>query len=121
MKWDVYAKVLVLRNNGIGQYVDGTDTFYVIRFEDIPKEHLKEVCYTSVVCKVSPGKNDPNQTRITIFGTNVCYPGDVGTNMASLELFQIMINSTLSRKGAKFSCLEAEKFIPEHHLGGLST
>ena len=76
--------------------MEGTDTFYVIKFEDRPKYSLHKICYTSVVCEVRPGKKDPNCTRITIYGTNVCYPGDVVTNTASLEIFKIMINSIIS-------------------------
>ena len=56
--------------NGIGKRVEGTNTFYVIHFEDIPKDRLNKICYTSVVCEVSPGKKDPDRTRITICGTN---------------------------------------------------
>ena len=56
----------------------------------------------ATLCEVRPGKKDPNRTRITICGTNVCYPGDVGTNTASLEIFKLMINSILSRAGAKY-------------------
>ena len=52
--------------NGIGKIVEGTNTFFVIKFEDIPKDRLNEICYTSVGCEVQPGKKDPNQTRITI-------------------------------------------------------
>ena len=92
--------------NGLGKRVDGTDTFYVIKFEDIPKDRLNEICYTSVVCEVRPGKRDPNRTQITICGTNVCYPGDVGNNTASIELFKIMINSILSRSGSKYVCFD---------------
>ena len=29
-------------NNGIGKRVEGTNTFYVIKFEDIPKDWLKK-------------------------------------------------------------------------------
>jgi hypothetical protein len=36
--------------------VDGTDTFHVINYTDIPPSHLKEVCYSNVVCKVCPEK-----------------------------------------------------------------
>ena len=70
--------------NGIGKRVEGTDTFHVVNFEDIPKDRINKICYTSVVCEVRPGKKDPNRTQITICGTNVCYPGGVGTNAASL-------------------------------------
>ena len=78
---------------GLGKRVEGTNTFHEIKFENIPKDRVKEICSTSVVCEVRPGKKDSNFTRITICGTNVCHPGDVGTNTAYLELFKLMINS----------------------------
>ena len=92
--------------NGKGKRIEGTNTFFAIKFDNIPKDRLNEICYTSVVCEVRPGKKDPNRTRITICGTNVCYPGDVGTSTASLELFKLTINSVLSRKGAKYVCFD---------------
>ena len=94
------------RENGLGKRVEGTNTFYIIRFEDIPKDRLNKICYTSVVCEARPGKKDPNHKIITICGTNVCYPGDVGTNTASLEFFKIMINIILSQTGAKYVCFD---------------
>ena len=93
-------------NNGIGKRLEVTNTLYVLKFEDIPEYWLNEICYTSVVCEVRPGKRYPSQTRITICGTNFCYPGDVGTNTASLELFKLIINSILSRTGAKYVCFD---------------
>ena len=88
---------ITYRKSGLGKRVEVTDTFHVVNFEDIPMDRLNKICYTSVVCEVKPGKKDPNRTRITICGTNVCYPGDVGTNTASLELFKININSIISQ------------------------
>ena len=64
-----------------------------------------------------PGKKDPNRTRITICGTHVCYPGDVGTNTASLELLKLMINSVLSRSGDKYVCFDIEFFYLSTPLG----
>ena len=71
-------------------------TFYVIKLEYNPKECLKNICYTSVVCEVRKEKKGPNHTQITICGTNVCYPGGFGTNTASQEIFNLMIISILS-------------------------
>ena len=68
--------------NGKCKRIEVTNTLFAIKIENIPKDRLNEICYTSVVCEVRPGKKDPNRTRITICGTNVCYPGDVGTNTA---------------------------------------
>jgi hypothetical protein len=63
-----------------------------------------------VVCEVRPNKNDPDRTRITIGGRRICYPGDVGTNTVSLELFKLLLNSVLSRKGARFSSINLKNF-----------
>ena len=103
--------------NDKGKRIEGTNTFFVIKFEDIPKDRLNEICYTSVVFEVRPGKKDLNRTRITICGTNVCYPGYVGTNTASLELFKLIINSVLSRAGAKYVCFDIEYFYLSTPLG----
>ena len=100
-----------------GKRIEGTNTFFAIKFENIPKDRLNEICYTSLVCEVRPGKKDPNRTRITICETNVCYPGDVGTNTASLELFKLMLNSVLSRKGAKYVYFDIKFFYLSTPLG----
>ncbi len=63
-----------------------------------------------VVCEVRPNKDDPDRTRITIGGSRICYPGDVCTNTASLELFKLLLNSVLSRKGARFSSIDLKNF-----------
>ena len=103
--------------NGLGKIVEGKNIFYVVRFEDIPKDCLNDICYTSVVCELRPGKKGLNCTRITICGKNVCYPGDVSTNTASLELFNLVINSILSRAGAKYVCFDIENFYLSTPLG----
>ena len=96
--------------NGIGNIVEGTNTFFVVKFDSITKDRINEICYTSVVCEVRLGKKDPNRTRITICGTNVCYQGIVGTNTASLELFKLMINGILSREVSKYVCFGIDNF-----------
>ena len=85
------------------QRVAGTETFKVVRYEDIHQDHLKEVCHTKVVCEVRPHKEDLDRTRITIGGNLIIYPGDVGTPTVSLELIKLILNGVLSRPGAKFS------------------
>ncbi len=112
-----YANELGRLCQGIGdnpagddKRVQGTDTFYVIDYEDIPIDRRTEITYTKVVCKVRPEKTDPNRTRITIGGNRICYPGDVGTRTAPLELVKLMINSVLSRKNAKFCTFDIANF-----------
>ena len=116
--WDTsYANELGRLCQGIGsgttptkQRVGGTNTFVIIDFQDIPLHKRKEICHTLVVCEVRPEKDDPDRTRITIGGSRICYPGDVGTNTASLELVKILLNSVLSRKGARFSTIDLKNF-----------
>ena len=40
--------------------------------------------------------------RITVAGSQICYPEDVGTPTGSLELVKIIINSVLPRRNARF-------------------
>ena len=108
---------VVTGTNFIGNRVEGTNVFYVNRFEEIPKDRLNKICYTSVVCEVRSGKKDPNRTRITMCGTNVCYSGFVGTNTASLELFKLIINSVLSRATDKYVCYDIVFFCLSTPLG----
>ncbi len=63
-----------------------------------------------VVCEVCPEKDDPDCTRITIGGNRICYPGNVGTITALLELGKLLLNSFLSRKGAWFSTIDLKNF-----------
>ena len=56
-----------------------TNTFFIINYEDIPTNRLKEVTYTKVVCELNPHKDEPNRTCITIGGDFICHPGNVGT------------------------------------------
>ena len=92
--------------------VAGTNNFFLIDYNDIPVHKRKEICHTLVVCKVRPEKYNPNCTQITIGGSQICYPGDVGTNTAFLELVKIMFNSVLSRKGTRFSTIDLKKNLP---------
>jgi hypothetical protein len=116
--WDTsYANKLGRLCQGIGsgptpnsQRVAGTNTFCLINYKDIPLHKRKEICHTMVLCEVRPEKDDPDRTRITIGGNRICYPGNVGTNMASLELVKLLLNSVLSRKGAHFSTIDIKNF-----------
>ena len=92
------------------QRVKGTDTFRVIRYADIPPDRRKEIAHVRVVCEVRPQKSDPNRVRITVAGSRICYPGDVGTPTASLDLVKLMLNSVVSRPGAKFACFDAANY-----------
>jgi hypothetical protein len=63
-----------------------------------------------VVCEVCPDKDDLDCTRITIGGNHICFPGDVGTNTALLELVKLLLNNALSWKRAWFSSINLKNF-----------
>ncbi len=63
-----------------------------------------------VVYKVRPEKDNPDFTCITIGGNRICFPDDVGTNTASLELVKLLLNSVLSCPGARFSSINLKNF-----------
>ena len=94
---------------GVDKRVDGNNTFHVIYYNDIPTDQCKDITYKYVVCNFKPHKSDPYHTRITIGGNLICYPGDVGTNTASLELVKFFLNSVLSRPVAHFTYFDIEK------------
>ena len=101
---------------GTGKCVKGTDTFFLIRFEDIPANRRKEITYTKVVCKVRPEKSDPNRTRITIGGNRITFPGNVGISTESLEIAKLVFNSVLLRPGAKFTTFDICNFYLQTSL-----
>ncbi len=90
--------------------VAGTNTFFLIDYHNIRCHQWKEICHTMVVCEVRPEKDDPDCTRITIGDNCICFPGDVGTNTASLELVKLLLNSMLSCPGARFSSIDLKNF-----------
>ena len=70
----------------------------------------KQICHSMVVCKVKPHKEDPNQTCTTVIGSQICYPGDVGTPTGSLDLVKLIINSVLPRHNARFFSFHLKTF-----------
>jgi hypothetical protein len=116
--WDTsYANELGRLCQGIGtgpspniKRVAGTNIFFLINNHDIPCHKGKEICHTIVVCELRLEKDDPDHTRITISGNCICFPGDLGTNTASLKLVKLLLNSVLSCPGARFSSINLKNF-----------
>ena len=117
--WDkLYANKLGRLCQGVGtnsdnpstKRIEGTDTFCVIHYQDIPADRRLDVTYTQVIYKVRPQKQDPNRTRIKIGGNRICYPHDTGTKTGSLELVKLQLNSVLSTPDARFACFDLENF-----------
>ena len=63
-----------------------------------------------VLCAVLPQMEDPNRTRITIAGSRICYPGNIGMPIGSLGLVDRIINNVLSCRNLRFFCFDAKNF-----------
>ena len=113
-----YANKLGWLCQGIGkgskgtrqQRVEGTNTFKLIKFSDISQDRRYEICPTMVVCEVKSHKEDPNRTRITVAGSQISYPGNVGTPTGSLDLVKLIINRVLSHRNAHFVSFNLKNF-----------
>ena len=117
-----YANELGRLCQGIGefskvpkhQHVEGTNNFRLIKFADIPQDRRHKICHSMVVYEVKPHKEDPNCTRITVAGSPICYPGDVGSPTGSLYLIKLIIKSVLSRRNARFVSFDFKNFYLEN-------
>jgi hypothetical protein len=69
---------------GVGNRIKGTNTIKFIHKCKVPKSRLKDVTYGQFVCTKQPEKAEPNQTRFTIGGDQINYPGEVATPTADL-------------------------------------
>ena len=63
-----------------------------------------------VLCEVRPQKEDTNRTCITVAGSRIFYPGDIGTPTDYLDLVKLMINSVLSCRNTCFVFFDAKNF-----------
>ena len=90
--------------------MEGINPFRLINFAKIPQYRWHEICHFIAECEVKPHKQDPNHTRITAAGSQICYPGDVGTPTGSLDLIKLIINSVLSHRNARFVSFDFKNF-----------
>jgi hypothetical protein len=71
---------------------------------------LKDITYGQFVCTERSKKAELNQTRFTVRGDQINYPGEVATPTANLLVAKILINSTLSMPGARFMTMDTSNF-----------
>ena len=81
---------------GVGSQIQGTNTIFFIYKHQVPADRWRDVTYAKFVCELKPNKKEMHQTRLTIDGNKVHYPGDVGTPTADLTLVKMHVNSMIS-------------------------
>ncbi len=71
---------------------------------------MKDVTYGQSMCMVRPEKAEPNQTRFTVGGDRINYPGTVATPTAEMLVAKMLFNSVISSKDAHFMTMDISNF-----------
>ncbi len=95
---------------GVGNCIKGTNTIKCIHKREVPKSRLKDVTYGQFVCTKRLEKTEPNQTRFTVGGDQINYPGEVAKPTAGLLVAKILFNSSISMPGARFMMMDISNF-----------
>ncbi len=95
---------------GVGGRVKATNTIFFIHKDQVPKDRMKDVTYSSFSCNMKPNKTETHRTRLTAGGDRIKYPEDVGAPTADITLVKTLLNSVISTKGAKCVMLDVKDF-----------
>jgi hypothetical protein len=95
---------------GIPGVSKGTDNIVFIRRDEVPINRIRDVTYGRVCVNYRPEKADPNQTRLTVGGDRVNYPGDCGMPTAGMVMVKLHLNSIISTKGARYCTIDLKDF-----------
>ena len=71
---------------------------------------MKDITYGQFLCMVRPEKAEPNQTRFTVGGDRINYPGAVATPTAEMLLAKMLFNIVISTKDARFLTMDISIF-----------
>jgi hypothetical protein len=101
-----FANELGRLAQGVGDRIVGTNTIVFIPQSAVPVG--RTVTYGRIVVDIRPQKDEPERTRLTVGGNLIDYPGDVSTKTAGLTTANILFNSVVSTKDARFMCLDVK-------------
>jgi hypothetical protein len=88
-----------LANSIGGRIKNPTNTIKFIFQHKVPTERMKDVTYGQFVCTVRPDKAEPNQTRFTIGGARINYPGEVATPTEEMLVAKMILQQRNLHKG----------------------
>jgi hypothetical protein len=106
--------------NGVGKNADGTqrivgtNTCHWIRRSQVPRG--KKVTYARTVVAIRTEKAEQKRVWITAGGDRLDYPGETSTDTASLDTTKILINSILSKPGARMGAIGISNFYIHNGL-----
>ena len=94
----------------IWRLATSTETIKFLVKAEIPRDRWRDITYAHIVYNEQPEKKDPDQTRITMGGNRINYPGDCGTPTADLLTVKLLLNSIISTQHAKFMTINIKDF-----------
>ena len=103
---------------GMTEQLQCTNTIFFTHQHRIPAHQKKDVTYGQIIFDIHHGKAEPNQTRLTMGGDRIQYPGDCSTSTKDLFTVKIMLKCFISTTGAKFMRWTSKFFISTHWWKG---
>ena len=95
--------------------IDGTSTIFFVPFGQVPKD--RKATYGRIVCELRHNKDEVERTRLTVGGNLIEYPGNTRTETSDIITFKLLVNSTISTKGARFICIDVKIFYLNTPMG----
>ena len=102
-----YADDLGMLAQGIRD-IKGTNTVTFIPHYKVPPN--KKVTYGKKEVSIRPNKEKMYRVRLTVGGDKLTFLGVTKTQCASLTTLKILLNSTISTKGARFATIDIKNF-----------
>jgi hypothetical protein len=93
---------------GVGGRIQRSNTIFFIPRQTVPKGKI--ITYGHFLVDIRPNKTETHRVRLAVGGNLIQYPGDVSTRSADLTTSKCLWNSTISTEGAKYMCLDVNKF-----------
>jgi hypothetical protein len=90
------------------QRIPGTNTIFFITRRDVPPG--RKVTYCKQDATIRPNKTETHRVRNCAGGDRLDFPGPTATQTASLTTIKILLNSTISTPGARFSAFDIKNF-----------
>ena len=71
---------------------------------------MKDITYGQFVCSVRPEKVEQNCTRFTAGRDRSNYPGEITTSTTEMLVTELLFDSVLSTRGARFMMMDISNF-----------
>ena len=81
-----------------------------IRRDKVSKDRRKDITYGSFVCNIRPEKKEKERTRSVAGGDKINYPGEIATPTADMLVENLLFNSVVSTRDAKFIIMDISNF-----------